>query len=1327
MLKYFAFFFVLFLVWLQSDAQTWREDYSQAQNFLVKENYGEAFRLAQEALRKYQEAGSLQINVQASMLRLLSTISYAQEKYTEGLEFVQKEIVLLAAQKDTTYAGALANQAQFFKQLNENDKAIVSLTECREVLLKYYAIDDFRVIEQQLELGVAYFLQNNSQQADHFLASGLKICELQNRFPPNSLEAYYDLGLVQTDLNKLDEALKNFERAIKLYDDNQLNDPTEFAIQHFGLAAALNKKGLYNRAEDNFTKAQLAYEKADYKTSKEYFNLITARAENLALMGKNNEAELLFAKIRNETTDPATLAFSLSNNAAAYQIKKDYGKAESLYREALSKYNKEQPTELIGYCETLSNLALLYSEKGDQTSAVASIEEAKEKIEKVLSVDKRKLLSILNKYALIVGQKGETDKAIGVYKNVLMEAAGVSPEPNTEEFNARNGLATLYQRQGKFLRADSIYQSILDTKTTEKGYTDHIVFVTLNNFAASKQAQGELWAAQKLLHNLAAHIAIVQGKASIAYANALENLAILNLKSGDLTNAKVELDSALLLYEHNFGKESAEYAVCNLNLGKYFQAKGDYVKAEPIFREARNSIQLTRGKGTDYVVATNALALLYQTLGNYPQALTLLTEERSILEKIAGKQNSEYSTCLQNLATLYQLDNKLLQAEPLLNEALAIDKQVLGENHPQYAIILQNLATLYQKTGRQADAQAVLEQALEITARTLGKEHPTYIVMLSNLATANQDQENFDKAEQMWRQSLELRRKVLGEEHPDYAYSLFGLAGVYHAQHRFAEAQINYEPVVRYYLKQIKDFFPSLSEKEKGAFYARIKPVFDSYQDFCVEYALADPTQKNKLLKDLYNVQLATKAILFNASNKVRARIQASSDTSLKKLYTKWIAAKEEIVKYVRSSEEERARFTTDRAALELLANDMEKKLSSLSVDFKTQSENPNVTWEHVWQNLQANEAAVEILRIKKRYTKDSLYYAALILKKGEPEPSLVIWPLGKALENRKFKYHRNTIKFRLKDTLSYRFFWQPLQAALNNTSTLFLSCDGVFNKVNFNSLYNAQRKKWVIDDYSIRQLSSTRELVNSISAQNTQPSAYLFGNVDFNLDLPDHTVAINKRSAVSFGFEGENIPALPATEKEIKEIFSLLSSKQWGAHPLSGKEASEEALKKLVSPRLIHIATHGFFLSDVDITQNDETISNPLFRSGVLLAGASAERTNFERKEDGVLTAYEAMNLNLDQTDLVVLSACETGLGEVRNGEGVYGLQRSFMVAGAHHVLMSLWQVDDQATQELMNAFYANWIAGKPKHQAFREAQLKIKEQYPAPYFWGAFVLIGN
>jgi CHAT domain-containing protein len=217
--------------------------------------------------------------------------------------------------------------------------------------------------------------------------------------------------------------------------------------------------------------------------------------------------------------------------------------------------------------------------------------------------------------------------------------------------------------------------------------------------------------------------------------------------------------------------------------------------------------------------------------------------------------------------------------------------------------------------------------------------------------------------------------------------------------------------------------------------------------------------------------------------------------------------------------------------------------------------------------------------------------------------------------------------------------------------------------------------------------------------------------------------------------FDGSNISELVGTKTEVENIENMLQKAKIVTQSYTEGQASEEMVKKLDSPYILHIATHGFFMKDVENNysfdtsimniDNKKLVENPLLRSGLLFANA---KEALKEGGDGVLTAYEAMNLNLDNTDLVVLSACETGLGEIRNGEGVYGLQRAFQTAGAKTVLMSLWTVSDEATQQLMTLFYENLITQKQsKREAFRNSQNELKKKFPEPYYWGAFVMVGE
>jgi len=211
----------------------------------------------------------------------------------------------------------------------------------------------------------------------------------------------------------------------------------------------------------------------------------------------------------------------------------------------------------------------------------------------------------------------------------------------------------------------------------------------------------------------------------------------------------------------------------------------------------------------------------------------------------------------------------------------------------------------------------------------------------------------------------------------------------------------------------------------------------------------------------------------------------------------------------------------------------------------------------------------------------------------------------------------------------------------------------------------------------------------------------------------------------------------LPGAEEEIESVTRTLEYNKWEVSDYIGARALESTIKKLRGPKILHLATHGVFLKDVeqirDMSESESQtkafVENPLLRSMLLFAGAenTINGQTIDDDDDGILTAYEVMNLDLDNTELVVLSACETGLGEVMNGEGVYGMQRAFQIAGARSLIMSLWKINDQTTKELMKWFYENWNAGMSKREAFRKAQLQLKEQYPNFYLWGAFVMVGE
>ena len=320
----------------------------------------------------------------------------------------------------------------------------------------------------------------------------------------------------------------------------------------------------------------------------------------------------------------------------------------------------------------------------------------------------------------------------------------------------------------------------------------------------------------------------------------------------------------------------------------------------------------------------------------------------------------------------------------------------------------------------------------------------------------------------------------------------------------------------------------------------------------------------------------------------------------------------------------------------------------------------------------------------------------------------------GLDMEKTGFKAYRKSMVNKINDEQSYTKYWAPLEPELKGKKKIYISLDGVYNQV---SLYTLKKPggDFLINQYDIALLGSSKDWVTNSSKKNAIP--------------------VKKATLIGFPVYGSaKIPDLPATKTEVDGINKVLKSSGYEVSEYLQNDATETNLKQSKKLSILHIATHGYFLKDVDKASwpigvsADNAKDNVLLRSGLMLTGASENdqmNVGLDSTSNGIITSYEAMNLDLKGTSLVVLSACETGLGEIKAGEGVYGLQRAFLVAGAEAIIMSLWKVDDAATQQLMNNFYANWIKTGDKQKAFKQAQLQLMAKYKEPYYWGAFVMM--
>ena len=585
------------------------------------------------------------------------------------------------------------------------------------------------------------------------------------------------------------------------------------------------------------------------------------------------------------------------------------------------------------------------------------------------------------------------------------------------------------------------------------------------------------------------------------------------------------------------------------------------------------------------------------------------------------------------------------------------------------------------------------------------------------------------------------------------------------------EALKFYQETFKNYFDQINSFFPVLTEEEKATFYyTKLRPGFEQYISFIEETSM----ENKELLGEIYDYQLSLKGLIMYATSKVRESILASGDEALIAKFETWISQKEQMAKLFSATDLELEVRNRRIDSLTETSNALEEELSKSSDAFGKNFANKKLSWKDIRDVLEPGEAAVEIVRYRDFTTDsagvftDEVHYAAMVVRHDtEDHPEMIILRNGAQMEKKFLANYRNAIRFKIAENYSYRLFWEPIARRLEGINKIYFAPDGVYNQISIYTLQNSKTKNYLLDEIDLALVTNTKDLLEDAPAFEPGGKSVFFGFPEYSMGSGEATKGEaddrgirgvrgvrgtrGTRSGTAKGELSRGIPRgvrgnlvrymqsfnglsmLPGTKKEVELIDSLYSNTDKVAESYFLNDALEGTLKAVDNPNILHIATHGFFLElDPDEKVEDSYAENPLLRSGLILAGANTyiqqgEITAEHNGDDGILTAYEAMNMNLDKTDVVVMSACETGLGEIKNGEGVYGLQRAFQIAGADAIIMSMWTVDDDATQELMTVFYEQWLSHGDKQRAFNSAQKTIRDKYKKPYYWGAFVMIGE
>ncbi len=985
-------------------------------------------------------------------------------------------------------------------------------------------------------------------------------------------------------------------------------------------------------------------------------------------------------------------------------------------------------------------------------------------------------------------QEGSYDEACELAKKVLGIYESIYGPEHREVSTSLVNLAHMYNYKGQYDEAEKLLVRAIKIDEKIFGPNDKNSAVTLNNLGELYLKQGKFDAAEPLLLRSLRNMESNYGTDHPNVAVALSNLAAAMELQGNYRNAEPLIKRALMIREQAFGTEHIDTGNCLKQLAGLYQSTGDFAAAEQTYLRAKATIERAVGANHPTLASIlNNLAGLYVDLGNYAAAKPLFERSLRINEDSLGAQHPTTATTVCNLATLYLSELDYNKAETLYRRAYESFGQELGEEHPRTAACAQLLGATKARQNDFESAERFFLRAMKSFESSLGPEHLEIGHVTSDLGVLKVRVGDLKNAEPLLRRSIAIAEKTLPADHPFTVSCFLNLATLKQKTNEASEADVFFDRGQKAGRRYNAGILPSLSENEQAkyieerfttAFFAALSFGVANTNDRSIEshsaswlingkaVGLETLAQRNLLSRDTADPKLASVA---QQLQQVRGQLSSLAVTT---------------------SDPEQAGAKKD--FFDKLV-DREQRLSKQLSAARGSLENGYwIDVNKIYETLSQNTAFIDFARfdaydfsaIGGEKTWKAARYGAWITRGGDKGETVLV-DLGNADEidsllknvcasipkgisqviaNGEAEATRVATK---KLALLADKIWKPLESELvkfsDKTDSLILSPDGALWLVPWACLpVSSDASRVLLENYSIRFVTSGRDLVAKPRISATK-APIILANPQF-----DQT-AIEKRTAIESVYRGAlpvndvtgrnfaarsllpKVSSLPGTGVEATVVAP--SIKAWaGQEPMlfPRQFALERVAKAMRHPKLVCIATHGFFLPAQEVDRNSldsfgvdksrsvaidvrgTPIENPLLRCGLLFSGCNSQDSAVG-DDDGILTGLEIIGIDLRGTELVVLSACETGIGDVRNGEGIAGLRQAFQLAGAQSVVSSLWQVPDHESSQIMIDFYANLAAGQTRAASLRNAQLKMiasrREFFGAahPYYWAAWTLTGQ
>jgi len=1229
-----------------------------------------------------------------------------------------------------------------------------------EKMVSYYSLAKKHYEEYQLTYNVPYsallqlLAQGYINLNDYELAfdTGEKAWEVNsklfgeiNEASLKILDILYTCSIKNNIVEKsIEYVLKYAEISKELYGEKN----TKYISSLVSLYQLYSKLGETQKAlEINLSVVELEKEvlgekHPDYLTSLSYLGLIYNN------LGDFHKALVIFQKVVELAEEllgekhPDYLT-SLDNLSSGYLRLGEYQKALEINMKVV-----ELRKEILGekhpdYLTSLSNQALIYSGLGDYQKALEINLHVVELGKDVLGEKHPYYITSLGNLANDYLYLGSLHEALEIQLKVVEIGKDVLGEKHPDYLKYLNNLAQVYSDLGDYQKALEIDLKVVELYKEVLSEKHPYYLTSLGNLAKEYLNLGSLNKALEIQLKVVEIGKEVLDEKHPDYLRSINNLAQVYSHLGNYQKA-LEIDLQVVeLYKEVLGEKHPDYLMILNNLANDYLYLGNYPKALEI---SLNVIKLRKEvlgeKHTDYFMSLNNLAQVYSYLGDYKKSLITILESVEICKTSLGEKHPDYLTSLKNLALAYSALGDFSTAMEIDLKVVELFKEVLDERHPKYLSSLSCLASDYSDIGDYPKALEIYLKVEEISKEVLGEKHPDYLECLSNLAYGYSDIGNNNEALEKYKTVAELRKEVLGEKHQDYLTSLNNLALTEFELSLFDSALYHKIYVTREFQTRMIEYFSILTENQREFFLNEYSYLFRFSTLFVEKASLLNPESGCFV----YDLSLFSKGLLLNTNIDFEKLIAEKGTSEAKAKFDEMKLRKLEIQ---RISEKPISERFLNLDSLINIVQQKETELIKLSKEYGDYTRNLKITWKDVQENLNDNDVAIEFVEYPT--LSDTIKYAALVLRKGWQYPKMISLFRKDQIDeylsqNENEIYSNGFVGKQVK-----KLIWEPLEEVISLGERIYFSPAGIIHQLALENL-SVDDSTTLGDQYQMYRLSSTKELVfdNPVSPIR---SSVLFGGLEYAMEDADMKKESKKyefeKNRSYLAFRGNNNDTtkrsgweyLKGTKPEVEQISQLMRRSNTRVKEFTGISGNEESFKSLSGEPhgIIHLATHGFFLPIEESLENpfimqrmgdlqqDKPFIDPMLRAGLIMSGGNrawlGEKIP-ENVEDGVLTAKEISHMDLRGTDMVVLSACETGLGVV-SSEGVFGLQRSFKQAGVNTLVMSLWEVNDDATKFMMTEFYSNLAAGDDKRTAFLVAKQKCREKFKEPSYWAGFIML--